>query len=301
MIGGHDILGPDGLRPWYQWRSEPSVYLDTCGMRVLAHNRALAERFVAALRSSGGTWAVSLHNVVEFRSAENRPHASIVADLVDRVPWHLFFVEWHHERVILSEKYGIGANKTWAADGDVGQLTQAHSLCEGAGFTVGGLWRLMQMDDAMAGAMVPLLAALPDRIRQSIASSLQHMTGWKDRAKVAGITNMRAHILRAIRAKADRPRATDALRQAAQYLFLNHTNNKPNDVLDMGHAIVQTAYCDLVVLDKKWCAIMNQASRWVRESGSKAPLARLFPPNADGLEQFVSALEGYVKREAPAA
>jgi hypothetical protein len=85
---------------------------------------------------------------------------------------------------------------------------------------------------------------------------------------------------------------TEALMVAVvEYLYgRRNTPLKPNDIFDLAHALVPTAYCDYVILDKNTAHTMNVAKSRVREVIVDLPFARIYSMAKNGVDQLISDL-----------
>jgi len=63
-----------------------------------------------------------------------------------------------------------------------------------------------------------------------------------------------------------------------------------NDVLDNLHAVVPVAYCDAVLLDGGTWDRVERARRKLNRVGIE--IAKAFPMRKDGIERFLTYLEG---------
>jgi len=64
-----------------------------------------------------------------------------------------------------------------------------------------------------------------------------------------------------------------------------------NDAFDLLHAAVPIAYCDFVLLDKKWRAIAEKAISDLRALNKAVRLATVFSGRPGELDSFLTALE----------
>ncbi|MGH9958167.1 MAG: hypothetical protein ACREBC_13715 [Pyrinomonadaceae bacterium] len=82
------------------------------------------------------------------------------------------------------------------------------------------------------------------------------------------------------------------LRELARTFLVDRTVRPTrNHAIDLLHAVVPVAYCDLVLLDKHWeTQVEKVRSRFV-QACMEVPLARVYSRSNNGMERFLSALE----------
>jgi integrase len=97
-----------------------------------------------------------------------------------------------------------------------------------------------------------------------------------------------------------RPRATQALLRALLYRLQRDRKQELtiNDAIDMFHCVVPAAYCDFVLLDRKWSAQLNDARTFLRRSGLQTRVAQQFTLRDDGVIKFLDTLEAWPKHAA---
>jgi hypothetical protein len=64
-----------------------------------------------------------------------------------------------------------------------------------------------------------------------------------------------------------------------------------NHAIDLMHAIVPVAYCDLVLLDKHWQTQVERVRQRFAAVAIPVPMAKVFSERAKGIDQFLSELE----------
>jgi hypothetical protein len=64
-----------------------------------------------------------------------------------------------------------------------------------------------------------------------------------------------------------------------------------NQAIDLLHAVVPVAYCDLVLLDKHWETQVERARSRLNGASISVPIARVFSGKANGVDRFLSELE----------
>ncbi len=67
-----------------------------------------------------------------------------------------------------------------------------------------------------------------------------------------------------------------------------------NDAIDLLHTVVPAAYCDYVLLDKRWCTILNRAAKKLRKTKPIFPIAIAFSGKEGSVQEFLLELEAKV-------
>jgi hypothetical protein len=82
------------------------------------------------------------------------------------------------------------------------------------------------------------------------------------------------------------------LRELARTFLINRRLKiTRKHVIDLFHAVVPLAYCDLVLLDKHWETQVNQVRSRLKAAGLSVPLASVFSEKRNGVDRFLSELE----------
>jgi hypothetical protein len=66
-----------------------------------------------------------------------------------------------------------------------------------------------------------------------------------------------------------------------------------NHSIDLIHAVVPAAYCDLVLLDKHWETQVERVRLRLERAGISAPVAKVFSGKATGIDRFFQDLGGW--------
>ena len=90
------------------------------------------------------------------------------------------------------------------------------------------------------------------------------------------------------------PRPTGALRIALiEQLFLQaQPDLDAHDVIDMLHTVVPGAYCQFVLLDGRWCDLVDRARRRLSRAGISG-VAQAFSDRNNGVSRFLEALQAH--------
>jgi hypothetical protein len=63
------------------------------------------------------------------------------------------------------------------------------------------------------------------------------------------------------------------------------------DMIDLFHVVVPCAYCDFVLIDRRWHLAVDRARERMSKEGIEVHVARVFSKPDNGVEQFLAALE----------
>jgi hypothetical protein len=74
-------------------------------------------------------------------------------------------------------------------------------------------------------------------------------------------------------------------------LIDKNTKITRNHAIDLLHAVVPIAYCDLVLLDKHWESQVDRVRSRLQKAGISVPIGRVFSGKTNGIEQFLCAME----------
>jgi hypothetical protein len=284
MITFPSILAANGLPFVMQTLTHPAVYLDTWALRLFAEgDRPLGIRFRQALVSARGTLVLSHLSLAEFSVFGDVRHVQAVSTYVDTLYPNIFFSKFDPFDVIKTElPVMVGQTReSPAGDSDVLRLFAEDK--ERAGYPSLAHWFL-----AMHSG------------RATLAPHLERMAGEFVKGFVALRTRFQTEAgyaksaLRNIR-ESPRPRATQALLRALLYRLRTDPNLKltTNDGIDILHAIVAGAYCDLVLLDGPCHRRLTDAETFMRRWGITTKVALFYSQRDNGVLHFLDRLEAW--------
>jgi hypothetical protein len=227
---------------------------------------------------------LSVLTFIEFASFDDPRHAREVHALVESLGRSIFFARFEPWQVVNKENDLLTARMGDAPEGDLEfllRVMEPHAR-HGVPFNVGVIF------DYVAEHAKELRARL---------EGLKHAT-------LEGVVAIRERVdneqgfdgvIRRSISEADRPRATLALARA-MVDFLQSDRARPlniNDAADLLHTVVPVAYCDFVVLDRKWRTMAEQARRRLDSNGVEAQTAKVFDAGPKGIEHFLTSLEQF--------
>jgi hypothetical protein len=265
------------------------VYLDHWAFAKFSRDRELGRALAEALREREGTLAFGILNLVEFSGVTDAGQARAAEELVEALLPRIYFMRFLFHEVFERENALWTGNSLQGPSGDEDLLHQfglpvAMGL---GGFHARGLF-------AHVVAQRALVQANRDRVAAAILKDLSQFCAQDSDAA------FRALVRAGFKEGAQRPRATLALARAL-VLEIKADRNAPltdHDAIDLLHAVVSVAWCELVLLDGRWCDLVDRARRRLEKVGVTR-LAKVFSDRGDGVARFLDALRAHPKDQRP--
>ena len=288
MIELLQLLGLDG-RPFVRQKLiQPAVYLDTWAICNLAEDAKIGSRFREALLEAGGTLVFSSLNFVDFAGMDDPRHMEQAAEFIGSIAPQMFFSHFDPFIVCKREFEVMTGNTKESPAGDP-ELLAAFAAAAG--------------NSSMRQAVIEWFRAMY-RARKSLRADRDGMA----QSLFAGIEGLRARIadepgvaedLRQPVRNADRPRSTLALLRVfiAQMEADRSLPKTANNAIDFLHSVVPAAYCRYVLVDAQWFARLNRAKKQMDVGGITAKVAIPYTKRNNGVEAFLTALEGEQPRD----
>jgi hypothetical protein len=279
---GGDATGAPQIR---QRRVEPCVYLDHWAFAKFSRDQRLGRELTAAIHDRKGTLAFGILNLVEFSGVTDANQARAAEQLVERLLPRIYFMRFDFQEVFAREIALWTRKSTQGPSGDE-DLLQKFCLPVVTGRShlhARGLFAAVVAQHAEVQAM-----------RDRVASALlKDLIEFRARATDA---DFRVLVRAGFKEGAQRPRATLALARAL-VLEIKADRNAPltdHDAIDLLHAVVPVAWCEFVLLDGRWCDLVERARRRLLDAGAFR-LAQVFSDRDDGVARFLSALRAHPK------
>jgi len=277
-----DVTEP-GLRIT-QEITTPSVYLDHWALREISENDSLAGRFSSALKRRDGTLVLSWLNVVEFCKVSDPSQRAKADSLLYSLGWNLFWLD--------PDFFTVSNREDLVAAGSLPGAP--HSDLEFAAFFVRLVMETSAMSQPSGGP--PLFYTISarreiqehyDRLADDIIVKLQEF-----RTDMGSNKELRK-IIKSPPKTQKRTRGTRIIAREFIKRVLKDALIKldRNNAIDLCHAAVSAAYCDYVLLDKQWAAIVDETRARFAKSCASIPLARVFSKKGSELEYFLQELE----------
>jgi hypothetical protein len=262
----------------------PSVYLDHWALRVISESEILSSRLSHALKLSGGTFALSWLNVVEFTKVTDEAQRNKADLLLNSITPNVFWLNPDFWTVAKHERLApplAGAEAPYS-DLEMAALLIANGLYRPASTQVLG----PQSHFAVIQRLPGILAQY-DEFADDIVAQITELRRDFDNRK-----EMRA----AIKAPLEAPPHSPATNLIARHLIAPFLKDKlraisRNNAIDLTHAVVPVSYCDYVLLDGQWSAMVNDLRHRLADAGVSIPIAKVFSKRGNGIEGFLAELE----------
>jgi hypothetical protein len=265
----------DGTPRMIMQAVSPVVYLDHNGINFVCRSSALSERFIEAIRGTGGTLALSWVGLREFAAVTDQRQRQRAECLLQAIWPQIFILEPEPYKVEARELAG------WPVpygDPEIGMVVFLREVLLRGGLH--GLLDLMFTD----GQILRGTSAV-DKVAQRLLELRN------DYAADAGFQR------RVARADTSPPhraqtRMRSVLRAILEPLVKDPSRHIPtNGAFDLLHAVVPVAYCDIVFLDGAWRHQAEQAQQKLTKADSEVKLAKACSPKRNGVGQFLGHLE----------
>lgn len=272
---------PDGTFA-RQGLSRPVVYLDHWAVRGISSSPEMSRRFVAGLHASGGTLALSVMNLAEFAAMTCTAAAQQADAFLDLVGRSIYFIDTEPAAVAAREDAVSAGHSDHCPAADDELLRYfVEQPSDRAEPVVGKrtFQRFVEMRAQLQDAMSELKVNVPNAVQKL-----------RDRCDGDPIALRRAQNAPAT---TGRRWSTWPLLECLfrRYVFDRSARLEANDVLDILHAVVPCSYCDIVLLDSRWAAAVEEARKRFSDNKIQSHLARVYSPRNGGIEAMVSKLE----------
>lgn len=257
----------------------PAIYLDHWAIRQLSSNPTLGDRFLTALKFSGGVLVISHVNLAEITGASDPTHANDIAIFLESVLPNIYFAMFDIEKSIEQEKVPRDISLRLRAVPDIDILFEVAR---------------QRPDDfqpfTIANA-IKVIAEQRDTLRttwqesnQALADHINNVRSNENTVKQAkSFKNHPAHIP-----------TIAVMQELLRPIFLDKSLTIDiNDAGDIHHAITSITYCDYVLLDGKWEDNYVRMIRRFSELKFNIHLAKVFSKRRQGLETFLYELENH--------
>jgi len=263
-----------------QWEISPTIYLDHWALRKFSEDQTLATRFTAALNLRNGTLALSWLNLAEFTKVTIAEQAHKAENLVEAILPRLFFLEIYPFKVIQRENEALAGGSPTLPHADI-EFLKAFSQFRPTSlnlFTAHDLFGVIQ-----ASTLGKNFSDLGNALIKSL-EALRNRTDTDPRFQST---------LRRSPSGFQIQRGTRFILHELVRTFLINKQIKitTNQAIDLLHATVPVAYCDLVLLDKHWETQVDYVRSRLNARRIPVPIARVFSSKANGVDRFLCELE----------
>ncbi len=264
-----------------QWATPPIVYLDHWALRKVSEDDKLAARFASGLQVRNGTLALSWLNLVEFAKVTSAEQAHKAETFLDSNLPRIFSMEVEPSAVISRENAPLSGSPGAPHPGDLDFLKVFAQLRPASlnPLTAHDLFAIMQN---------PRVAQGIDRLADTVVSRISSL-----RSEHGTNSNFRSAVARLPAAQKVQKATRFLLPELVRTFLIDRgTKMTRNHAIDLMHAVVRLAYCDLVLLDKHWETQVERVRLRLNKAGVSAPIARVFSGKANGIDGFLRELAG---------
>jgi len=249
----------------------PTVYLDTWALFDFIGDNELADRFVKILNNLGGTLMLSMISVIENMAIDNQEQIQNLYKFIDSI--EVAFLDFNFTRVIRKEKI----NKKISPAIDL-ELLDA----------------FMQIHESENPLKV---SEIFSAYRQDLESGKVLEENWEQSlfpiiVKARNNTNSLSNAKKRFRKRKEKANTckfpcTEFLWESCiDYIAINENMKMPNkEWYDVFHTIVPAAYCDFLLIDKRWL-------NFIKSTGLNSPqIAKVY--SRQNLNEFLKDLENW--------
>nr|WP_294838817.1 hypothetical protein [uncultured Methylotenera sp.] len=257
----------------------PAIYLDHWAIRQLSSDPILGNRFLSALKASGGSLVISHANLAEITGATDPRHADEIAKFLEAVLPNIYFAMFNVEKAIDQENVTRDTNIRLKAAPDIDLLLEVAR---------------QRQDDFQPFTIAGVINAIAEN-REKLNTTWME----SNRELADQINNVRSNVETVKQAQNFKGHPSHVptlavMQELLRAIFLDKTLTiGPNDAGDMHHAITSITYCDYVLLDGKWEDLYGRMVRRFAKLELQIRLAKVFSERRRGLESFLSDLENH--------
>ena len=256
----------------------PAVYLDHWALRLFSSDQELRQRFLRALKASGGSLVVSHVNLAEITGPSDPRHAGETAAFFEATLPNIYFAMFDIQKAIDQECHPRDTQIRLPAPPDI-ELLRAVAMERSDDFrpfTIAGLINLVAANRQRLGAeWLESNQELADHINRVRSNP-------KTIEQARNFTSHPSHIP-----------TLAVLQELLRPLFLDKSLKVDrNDAGDIHHAITSIVYCDYALLDGKWEDLHERMMRCFKDLGLSMRVAKVFSKRRQGVELFLKEIEG---------
>ena len=257
--------------------SSPTVYLDHWALREISANNELSTRLIEGIRARRGTLAISWLNLAEFTKITDEKQARNAESLIEGILPQVFLLQVDFAKVIKREKRLVQGASPSLPPADEKFLKRIPGLDPTSVnlLSARNLFNVVRDDEALGQRF----NNFGDPIVRGIELFRhRHATDSKFRSAIARPPSGRGTLI-------------IFLELVRALVVDSKTKMTRNHAKDLYHAVVPTAYCDLVLLDRHWETQVNRVRSRFASAGIAVPFAKVFSKKRNGLTSFLNELE----------
>jgi hypothetical protein len=250
-VGGDPLIG--------QAPTSPLVYLDHFAVRAAEKQR---ERFAKALKKSGGTWAMSWVNFLEFAETSEGSVASAEALISECVPNILFFDV---------ESGAVIERENRALRGEFDGYPFLHRELANLYVMLPGRTSLNPLEPTgfVAAWRTPHLRTELKRLSDEAATMTTKMFEEARKKRTLNREVRRNLDRRPLPVRKRIPPTRYVVSETMKLMVKSKMNFKDgHNLRDFWHMVVPISYCDFVLLDKNWREIARQVGEKLADAAA---------------------------------
>jgi len=267
--------------PYVRMQSpSPTVYLDHWALRRFSDDEELAARLTAGLMSRGGTLAISWVNLAEFTKVTVEQQARKAENLIESNFSQVFLLEVNPFLVIERENRLLDGARPTPPHADMDFLKAIVGLDPSS-------VNLLSARDLFTVVRDPGSMRRLNNLADTIVERVEGLRGQLDTD-----SEFQAAITQLPSGAAIQRGTRFMLRELVRTLLIDsRTKMTRNHAIDLFHAVVPTAYCDLVLLDKHWETQVDRVRARLVSASISIPVAMVFSGKGDGVNRFLKELQ----------
>ncbi len=260
-----------------QQLTRPSVYLDHWAIRRLSERASDRDVFISCIQERSGSVAVSWINLVEFTRVSDHKQQQAAGVLFNALYPNIFFIQVDIATVLEREDEILGGGPQGSPHADM-DLLRAFYLQKQ---TSARPYNAEQMFQEAARFNS---AGTLDNYARNVMEQFEKIRGYVRNGEAKDI---------------NKPTKTEQISVGTRYILAEVHRQLlmdvdvpfgKNDAIDLLHMVVPAAYCDYVLLDKRWCTILDRAARKLRTTTPRFPIAKAFSGKEGSVQEFLLKL-----------
>lgn len=233
----------------------PMVYLDHWALNDLSLHPDLRDRFVRTMRKKGGTLRLSVVNMTELAKQADKHQVESILSMIKSIE-DCGFINIDagevikKENILISDPTAISHVKNPSAELE---LISAHLLAQNYPLN----WHV---SDIIASVVDELLSKRFSNSKEKFLDDMKHLleVGRNDDAYLKRAKDRFGKLKK--QGPKDQTATRELLQLALDFVMRNMTMkmDQYSEWNDIFHLIVPVAYCDIVMLDRRWAAFLDQ-------------------------------------------
>ncbi len=255
----------------------PSVYLDHWALRMASRDTDLGRRLAQAIERRSGTLVLSWANIGEFCNVDHATAEEAESFIETNLP-RLFFSCFNPFTVIEVERLAYAGQATGPPHADMNLLGMMMTELRSAGVA----------PYTCRGMLTEVSGERSESMRQMMETFVEKTLSLRER--YLDDREFRTFVDRSPRGTPEFRGTPIVLREFIAGLMRNEQLQlEPNDAMDFAHAVVPVAYCDYVLLDRRWRDQVDRLRTRLQRLGIDFPLAQALS-GEDALERLIDLL-----------